>query len=370
MRQVLVSIVVSILAIAIGIGGFIFLKNSKPEPEKLVPPKRVEKVKVRTVKNSSTKTKINITGRLDAKQEIEVFSEVGGTYMLGKKPFKEGNYFKKGEEMIRINHDEFDMNLLAQKSSLMNQITLLLPDLKTDYPESFPKWESYLAEMDVKKKLKPLPEPSSEKERYFLASRNIYNLYYTIESQEVRLNKYSIEAPFSGKVAQANITEGTLVRAGQKLGEFYNPYFYEMEAAVSLKDLEFVKPGGRVSLSSNDIEGSWTGTVARISDVIDPSTQTVKVFINVRGRNLKEGMYLEGEISGSSIPEVIEVPRAYLVDDKAIWIKNDSAMTLHPIKPVKFTTKTAIIKGVPDGTEIIDQTVVGAFEGMKIETYQ
>ena len=224
--------------------------------------------------------------------------------------------------------------------------------------------------MDVTKELKPFPEPATEKERYYLSSRNIYNLYYTIQSQEVRLGKYTIKAPFNGKVSQAMITEGTLIRAGQLLGEFYNPYFYELEAAVSLKDLQFVRPGSRVKLRSNDISGEWTGTVARISDVIDPQTQTVKIFVNVRGQGLKEGMYLEGQVSGSSISEVVEIPRSYLVNDEAIWVKKDSSIVLQTVDPVKFTTNTVIVKGVPDNTEIIDQNIVGAFEGMKIEVYK
>ncbi|MCI4671190.1 MAG: efflux RND transporter periplasmic adaptor subunit [Bacteroidia bacterium] len=370
MRQALVSIGVSLVVLLVGGGLFNFLANSRPAPVKLVKAEQVKTVKTRIIKNGESKTEISITGRLDAKEEIEVFAEVGGTYLGGKKPFKEGNYFKKGEEMINIRHDEFDLNLLAQKSSLMNQITLMLPDMKTDYPESFPKWQAYLKDMNLKENLKAFPEPASEKERYYLSSRNIYNLFYSIQSQEVRQEKYNIKAPFNGKVSASMIDEGTLVRAGQKLGDFYNPYFYEMEAAVNLKELKFVRPGSKVALKSSDIEGDWKGTVARISDVIDPSTQTVKVFINVRGQGLKEGMYLEGSIAGSSIDDVVELPRSLLVNDKSIWIKADSTLALHPIKAIKFTSQSAIVKGIPDGTEIINEPVVGAFEGMKIATYQ
>ncbi|MEO0897225.1 MAG: efflux RND transporter periplasmic adaptor subunit [Bacteroidota bacterium] len=369
MRQIIVTSVIAILFLALGFGGFNALKNSKPAPEKLEKVEQVKKIKTRTVNNASSEAKISITGRLDAKQEIQVFSEVGGTYIRGARSFREGNYFKKDEDMILIEHDEFDLNLLAQKSSLMNQITLMLPDMKTDYPTSFPKWEAYMKEMDVNKSLKPLPEPASDKERYYLSSRNIYNLFYSIQSQEVRRDKYTIKAPFSGKVSQTSITEGTLVRAGQLLGEFYNPYFYELEAAVSLKDLEFVKPGSKVVMKSNDIEGSWTGTVARISDVIDPATQTVKIFVNVRGKGLKEGMYLEGQVSGASIKDVAEIPRSYVIGDNQIWIKNDSTLALHTIEPIKYSTDVVLVKGIPNGTVIVDEAIVGAYEGMKVASY-
>ena len=61
----------------------------------------------------------------------------------------------------------------------MNQITLMLPDLKSDYPDSFPAWEKYLKEMNIEEALSALPSPISDQERYFISARNLYNLYYS-----------------------------------------------------------------------------------------------------------------------------------------------------------------------------------------------
>jgi len=49
------------------------------------------------------------------------------------------------------------------------------------------------------------------------------------------------------------------------------------------------------------VEGQWEGYVKRISNRIDASTQTATVFIGLRGRSLREGMYLKGEIAASDI---------------------------------------------------------------------
>ena len=78
----------------------------------------------------------------------------------------------------------------------MNQITLMLPDLKSDYAESFPAWEAYLQNLDPEKPLAPLPDPATNQEKYFVSARNLYNLYYTIQSQEKRLTKYHSPGSF------------------------------------------------------------------------------------------------------------------------------------------------------------------------------
>ncbi|MEM6766387.1 MAG: HlyD family efflux transporter periplasmic adaptor subunit [Bacteroidota bacterium] len=365
-----ITITLAILLLVVGAGGFAYLRSQKAPAETKPPTKGVKMVKVRQVENQTIKTDISLTGRLVAKQMIEVFAEVSGLLMPDNNRFKEGNYYKKGQALIQIDDREHQMNLLAQKSSLMNQITLMLPDLKTDYPESFPNWEGYLKEMDIKETLRELPEPVSDQERYFVSAKNIYNLYYTIQSLETRSDKYQIQAPFNGVVTEANIFEGTLVRSGQKLGEFINPYVYELEAAVDVNDISFFKIGDQVILTSNDMVGEWKGRVSRISDRIDPNTQTLRVFITTSGKQLKEGMYLNASVQGNIVKDALEISRALLINNDQVYVVQDSLLKLQQVEPVFMGAKSAIVKGLEGGTTLVDESVVGAYEGLKVGPYR
>ncbi|MEM8901372.1 MAG: HlyD family efflux transporter periplasmic adaptor subunit, partial [Bacteroidota bacterium] len=180
---------------------------------------------------------------------------------------------------------------------------------------------------------------------------------------------YTLKAPFSGVVTESNIFEGTLVRTGQKLGEFINPYVYELEAAVDVNDTEFLRVGDQVTLSSNDLAGEWKGRVSRISDRIDPNTQTLRVFITTSGKQLKEGMYLNASVKGRIVKDALEISRALLVDDTKVYVVMDSVMKLHTIDPVYYSANTAIVKGLPEGTTLVNESVIGAYEGLKVGTY-
>lgn len=340
----------------------------KPAPRKPIE-KNVKMVKSRVIQNETITSKLEITGRLIAKHKVELFAEVGGTLLPNNNRFREGNYFKKGATLIEIDATEQKLNLLAQKSSLMNQITLMLPDLKSDYAESFPAWENYLKEMNVEQPLSPLPSPISDQERYFISARNLYNLYYSIQSQEERLKKYRIYAPFSGSIASSNITEGTLVRLGQKLGDFINTTSYEMEAAVNEEDISLLKIGSQVNLFSNNTSKTWKGRVVRISNIIDPATQTVKVFINVSGKDLKEGMYLNAIVEGKQIEKAVEISRNLLMDQNKLYIVEDSSLKIVEIKPLHYMTQTVVVQGLEDGTVLLNESVAGAYEGLKVGTY-
>ena len=363
-RKISIVAGIAVIVAAILIGKVL---SSRKEEKAFVPVARVQAVRVLPALNKTVPAAISVTGKLEAKDRIEIFSEVAGIYREAGKPFKEGVNFSKGELLIKIESDEAYQTLLAQRSNLHNLITQAMPDLKLDYPEAFPKWDKYLQQFDVRNHLKPLPEPESDREKYFITSRNIYNQYFTIKSQEERLSKYFIRAPFSGVVAESSVNPGSLIRVNQKLGEYINPASYELVTTVPVKDLAFINKGDKVLLNSSDIPGTWKGTVTRISDKIDPSTQSVNVFISVSDPKLKEGMFLAGLVTIGKIENAVLIPRNILVNEDEIFIVQDSVLKKAKVDVVRFVEDSAIVKGLPDGTPVMNESLPGAYEGMKVQ---
>ena len=76
-------------------------------------------------------------------------------------------------------------------------------------------------------------------------------------------------------MTEASVTEGTLVRSGQKLGEFINPGIYELEVAVSKTYSDLLKVGESVELTTLDDTKIYKGTVSRINGRVDQATQTM-----------------------------------------------------------------------------------------------
>lgn len=365
--RIILSIVIGGLLLAGGWFGMKYLASLKPDPVKKEVPKRIKEVEVATISNGNIAAKLDVQGRLEAFNKIALFTEVGGAVKTSK-PFKKGTYFAKGEVMMRIDDAEARLTLQAQKATLMNSIAMMMPDLKVDYTESFPAWESYLSGFDVDAPIKALPAAATQREKLFVAGRNLYTQYYTIKSVEERLSKYTLYAPFSGVLTSADINEGAVIRPGQQLGELMATGFYEMVATVPLSQLDFLQPGGEVKLYSEDIDGAWTGKVRRIGDQIDPGTQTVNVFIGVSGKELREGMYLRGEADARMMNNVVEIDRDLLIDEGEVYvIKNDTLLSLVPVDVRKFNRETVIVSGLPNGAKLLISDVAGAYDGMRIK---
>ena len=361
-----IGIAGGIILLALTFFGANSIAGMKQAQPKTPAPVRIKTVEVEPARNTTIPTTLRVQGELVAYNKIGIFSEVGGVLVESDRPFKQGTYFPKGSVLARIDAEEARLNLLSQRANLMNAITAIMPDLKIDYAADFPQWEQYLMSFDPERSTPKLPTPGSDRTKLFIASRNLQSQYYAIKSAEERLSKYVITAPFGGVITQANINAGAVVRVGQQLGELMSTGTYELAATVPTRDLNYIESGDKVQLSSDDIGGPWSGTVSRIDSQVDPGTQTVTVFIRVSGKGLREGMYLRGDIHADAIDGALTVPRASIIDQRGVYVVRDSTLEIQPVQVVKIDGDDAIVRGIPDGTPLVQGTVGGAYEGMRV----
>ncbi|WP_204346795.1 efflux RND transporter periplasmic adaptor subunit [Psychroserpens algicola] len=363
------NIILSILGIILIIGSFFFAKylidnKNKPKP---VVPKVVKTVLVDTVQNSLVPIVISANGNLNAKQRVELYSEVQGVFKTGSKLFKPGQKFNKGETLIRLDASEYYASVQSAKSDLYNNIAAIMPDLRLDFPNVFQKWQNYLNNFDLNKSTPQLPEISDEKENYFITGRGIVSAYYNVKNLEQRLSKYRISAPFTGILTEALVTEGTLVRSGQKLGEFINPSVYEMEVAISKSFADVLKEGEKVSLTNLEKTKNYNGIVSRVNGSIDATTQTITAYVEVQHPDLKEGMYLEANLNAEKVENAIEIDRNLLLDSEEIYVVRDSLLDVISVKPAHFSNEKVVLQNVPNGSIILRKPVPGAYAGMQVK---
>jgi len=366
------KIILSVLGLVLIIGSFFFAKSiiaskNKPKP---VAKKIVKTVFTDTVQNETVQIIIPANGRLVAKRRVELYAEVQGVFNGSSKLFKPGQEYKKGQRLIGINSSEYYASVQSAKSNLYNAIAAIMPDLKLDFPEVFSKWQNYLNSFDLNKSTPELPKMTTEKENYFITGRGIVSNYYSVKNLEQRLGKYNIYAPFNGILTEALATEGSLIRNGQKLGEFIDPSVYEMEVAISKTFANLLETGKKVTLNSVDNNAEYQGEITRINGSIDATTQTITAFIEVKNPKLKEGLYLEAQLNAKREKNAVELDRNLLLDNNQIFVLKDSLLDVINVKPVYFTDTKMVVKNIPNNTIILKRAVPGAYAGMLVKPYR
>ena len=202
------KIILSILGLVIIVASVFVARqivNSKTQYRPQVQ-KVVKTVFTDVVTNGTVPIVVPANGNLMAKTRVELFAEVQGVFRGRNKLFRPGQEYRKGETIIRIDAAEYYASVQSAKSNLLNLITSVMPDLRLDFPELYPKWQEYLSEFDLDRVTPDLPEMSSEKEKFFITGRGILTSYYNVKNLEQRLAKYTIAAPFSGVLTEALVT--------------------------------------------------------------------------------------------------------------------------------------------------------------------
>lgn len=340
------------------------IANSNSPPRKQAE-KVVKNAFTREVKNISYNVQIPSNGLLEAYQRIKITSRVQGLMQTIKPLFKSGQSYRKGQVLVQIASSEFNSNVIAQRASLYNLITSVMPDLQLDFPQAYQSWKAFLKEFDVEKTTPPLPN-MKEDVRLFISGRGIISSYYSLQNLEKSLTFYTIRAPFDGVLVAANVTEGSLIRPGQELGDFIAPEHYELKVALPKSYVEKIDIGATVELKSIDTKEKYNGIVSRINAKVNTETQSVEVFIRVNSAELKEGMYMEALIGAIEFNDVVALDRGLLNGDQELYLVEDDKLLLRKVEVTHFTDSHAVVRGLKDGVIILAQPIMGAYQGMDV----
>ncbi len=362
-KKLQLPIAIGIIALALGVKKM--MESSKKAPDKKTS-KTIKSITTTLVSNSSLPIQIQSTGSIMAKDRAVLYSEVQGIFQQTSKPFKAGVRYSNGQALIRINNSEYAASVKSQRINFKSLIIGTLADIQFDYPAELTAWKNYANSISSDNSLPSMPKVTNENFSNYLSGKSIFGNYYTIKNLETRLAKYTITAPFSGVLVEANITPGTLISPGQKLGEFIRTGIYELELNVNASLTDFLKLGKKVTLFNTDKTSTYEGTVSRINSQIDRASQTVKLFVEVRSNELSEGEYLEADINAQNIDNVLEINRNLIVDESYVFLVKDSLLIKQPISIVHSSQNSIIVKGLTDSSELVATPVPGGYEGMKV----
>lgn len=357
--------------LAAGVIGMVFfagLKKDPPRRPRVVP---VRAVKTMTVAYRDIQSQVAGSGRLVSQSQVDVVSEVQGAILPGDIPLKKGQNFRAGAILFRVYDEQARYALLAAKSRFLNAVANLLPDFKVDYPDAYPLWASFLGTMDIKNDLPELPAIHSPKEKIFLSGRGLLSDYYSIKSEEIRLKKYTVTAPFSGAIMETILETGGTVNAGARVARIIRTDSMEVEVPLKIQDARWLLTGAEALLSDESGAAQWRGQVIRKAAFVDPANQSVSVFVAVNPNNetpLLSGVYLRVLFPGIKVENTMEIPRNAVFNTDEVFILTAGKLAKRTISIHKMDEKTLCFSGLETGTEVVTEPLVNASENQAAQS--
>lgn len=364
-----------IIAIFIAVNAVIiralFGENDAPIEDKK-PSSFILNLKGKVFQPVSEKFETSGYGSVASFNTIDVISEVQGKISWGKTVLKPGTKVNKGNLLYAINNRELRFALRARKSSFINLIANALPDVKVDFDSEYDKWTNYLASIQLNDNLPTLPSWKSDKEKVFISSRQILTEYFSIKSQEEQLNKYSFNAPYSGMIKEVYVSEYSIVNPGSRLFTLIENNNFEIPVSFPINQKEKLTTGTVVRITHSDETPIGEGKIARISEVVDPNTQSITAYIQPEKTIhavLTDGQYVKIYVPQKEVVNGMRVPYT-TVNNNTVFIYNqkDSTLAQKSVTTVHENEEGIFISGLNEGEIVINQEVLNYTDTTKYST--
>lgn len=327
-------------------------------------------VKAAPVNYGTVETEVLASGRVNSQDEVDLSSEVQGRLLAGDISFKKGESFRRGDVLVKVFSEDFRFSLQARKSSFLNSLANVLPDLRVDFPDVFPVWQRFFDDIKIDRDLPVFPELTDPKEKVFLASRGILSEYYGIKADETRLKRYNIYAPFDGALTDVFLEVGAVANPGSRLASMIRTDKLEVEVPVDARDASHLPLGTVAELSSPDADTNWVGQVIRRSSFVDPATQSVPVFVSVAYSQLNplyQGQFLDVVFRDIPFDDAFEIPRKAVFNSNNVYTVEEGLLKIRKVRIHHVGEADVIISGISEGTMIVTEPLINVSENMAVK---
>ena len=325
--------------------------------------KTIKAVNVINIKNKNIPSKIFSSGRVLSLNNITISSEVQGR-IVGNNIFKKGTEFKKGDIIFNVNNTDLKLLINAKKSRFMNLVSSVLADIKLDFSNEYTKWNDFFNTIEIDSNLPNFPEINNSKEKNYIISRSILSEYLSIKSDEEKLKKYTVIAPFNGIITRSYTDVGGNVNPGTPVVDFIRKGDMEVELNVNMSEIDFIKIGDEVIF--NDKEKNYKGKIIRKGKFVNQKTQNISVFAKISGqeKDLYNGMYLSAYIITKTSENLVKIPRrAIFLKNKIFIVNSENKLEIKDINIISNQKNHILTNTLNDNTLVVIEPLINTKEG-------
>lgn len=368
------------------LGGFAvaaLLIATGPRVEPRPPVVEAPLVRVLTASPETIQLSVSTHGTVAPRSESELIPEVSGRVTWVSPDLVSGGFFSQGEPLLRIEALDYEVEL-EQARARLARAESDLANART----------AHARQIDL-----AAQQASSEAQRddainrLRVAEAAKRETLGSLAKAERNLARTEILAPYDGRVRSERVDVGQFVNRGAIVATIYAIDFAEVrlpipDAELAYLDLPLVYDEGEtskpiaVTLRARFAgqEHEWQAEVVRTEGELDAQTRMVNVvarvpepYARIEGKPpLSVGLFVEAEISGREVRNIVVLPRSALRGgDRVLIVDADERLRFRAVDVLRVSRDQVLVQGgLEDGDRVCVSPLEIAMEGMLVRVHE
>lgn len=379
------KILLPLLVLLVSAGIAYYAIANKPEAKRAAPTTSTATVEVILVEKQNYTVKLQTQGSVRPHIETTLVAQVAGEITHVSPAFSSGSFFNKGDLLLRIDPRDYQTAVTLAESNLA-QAKLRLSQEQARAAQAKRDWER-LGEPGTPSDL-VLRKPQLQSEKANIAAARAQ-----LEQAKLNLNRTRITAPYDGRLLEKNADLGQFVNPGNVLGKIYAVDFVEVRLPLNNKQLAFVDipevfRGKEATSETTDLEAllkaniggriwEWPAYITRSEGAIDARSRQTFVIaqvddpysqLNPGQPPLKVGQFVEAEIEGKSLEDVIVIPAGALHAGNQVFVVDDEQRLRKQLVGIIWHDGQSVVinEGLNAGDKLVLTPVSNKLAGNKV----
>ena len=394
------QLLLPLLVIAVGIGGYQYLLATKPEAPKRSAKPLIYAVHTVPVRFDTVQPKLKLFGATVAGRQVEIRSLVAGQVKATSDGLRDGGEIEAGATILAIDPFNYKANLqeidaqIAESYAKGKEFEAAIANERSNL--KFAKAQAALAATDLNR-AQPLSqrgavtERAVDQRRITLSQRrqavslieNNINVWQARLAQQdaaarrlktarrraaQRLSETELTAPFNAYVTAVGAQIGRMVGVNDRVATLIDKDW--IEVAFTVTDRQF----GRLAAASGGIEGRavevrwnvgdkpliYAAKIDRVGANVNSQAGGVQLYARIddptSGVGLRPGAFVEVLVPGSAFNDVVRLPSTAVFDGNTVFVVADGKLASRKVSVVSTTGADVLVRGALKAGEKVMRT--------------
>jgi multidrug efflux system membrane fusion protein len=398
--------------IAAGVGGYKYLKATKPEAPKRLAKPTVYAVRAVPVSFADVRPQLSLYGTTVAGRKVEIRSLVAGQVVSTSNSLRDGGTIPVGETILSIDPFNFEADL-AETQAQKVEATAKIDEYKAALANErsnlvFAKEQVKLARTDLAR-AEPLSRRgtvskrtvddrrltvSQRRQAISLIENNVKVWQARIVQQHAaakrletstkraaqRLAETRLKAPFNAYVTDVGAQVGRMLGVNDRVATLIDRDWIEI--AFTVTDRQFGRlVRGKGGITGRAVEVRWNvgdkpiiyqAKIDRVGASVSSAAGGVQVYARVEnpadGVGLRPGAFVELRVPGTEFADVARLPSAAVFNGDTVYVISKGKLAARKIAIVSTSGADVLVRGnVKPGEKVMSTRLSLPGDGVRVK---